>query len=87
MYISLYISQKSSGNGKDLLQMHVSTRWVGRNHTPVRRYNTCAVTQIGVVGVAHALPVTDVHIVPVDCDLTAHNLLILPTPDVALVLG
>ena len=29
---------------------------------------------------------TDVHIVPVDCDLTAHNLLILPTPDVALVL-
>ena len=30
---------------------------------------------------------TDVHIVPVDCDLTAHNLLILPTPDVALVLG
>ena len=29
---------------------------------------------------------TDVHIVPVDCDLTVHNLLILPTPDVALVL-
>ena len=48
MYISLYISQKSSGNGKDLLQIHVSTTWVGRNHTPVRRYNTCVVTQIGV---------------------------------------
>ena len=29
---------------------------------------------------------TDVHFVPVDCDLTVHNLLILPTPDVALVL-
>ena len=41
-------------------------------------------------GVVHALAVTDVqtdvHIVPVDCDLTDHNLLILPTPDVALVL-
>ena len=41
-------------------------------------------------GVDHAPPITDVqtdvHIVPVDCDLTAHNLLILPTPDVALVL-
>ena len=48
MYISLYISQKSSGNGKDLLQRHVSTTWVGRSHTHLRRYNTCAVTQIGV---------------------------------------
>ena len=47
MYISLYISQKSSGNGKDLLQIHVPTAWVGRNHTPVLRYYTCAVTQIG----------------------------------------
>ena len=41
-------AQKSSGNGKDLLQIHVFTTGVGRNHTPVRRYNTCAVTQIGV---------------------------------------
>ena len=41
-------------------------------------------------GVVHALATTDVqtdvYIVPVDCDLTVHNLLILPTPDVALVL-
>ena len=41
-------------------------------------------------GVAHATAITDVqtdvHIVPVDCDITDHNLLILPTPDVALVL-
>ena len=29
---------------------------------------------------------TDVHFVPIDCYLTVHNLLILPTPDVALVL-
>ena len=29
---------------------------------------------------------TDVHVVPVDCGLTDHNLLILLTPDVALVL-
>ena len=29
---------------------------------------------------------TDVHIVPVDCDRLQRNLLILPTPDVALVL-
>ena len=43
-------TQKSSGNGKDLLQIHVSTTWVGRNHTPVCRYNTCGVTQIGVRG-------------------------------------
>jgi hypothetical protein len=41
-------TQKSSGNGKDLLQIHVSIRWVGRNHTHLSRYNTCAVTQIGV---------------------------------------
>jgi len=47
MYISLYISQKSSGNGKDLLQIDASTTWVSRNHTPARRYYTCAVTQIG----------------------------------------
>ena len=47
MYISLYISQKSSGNGKDLLQIHASKTWVGRNHTPIRRYYTCGVTQIG----------------------------------------
>ena len=40
-------TQKSSGNGKDLLHLHVSTRWVGRNHTHLRRYYTCAVTQIG----------------------------------------
>jgi len=40
--------QKSSGNGKNLLQIHVSTSWVGRNHTHARRYYTCAVTQIGV---------------------------------------
>jgi hypothetical protein len=40
-------TQKSSGNGKDLIQIHVSTTWVGRDHTPVRRYYTCAVTQIG----------------------------------------
>ena len=33
MYISLYISQKSSGNGKDLLQIHVPTAWVSRSHT------------------------------------------------------
>ena len=39
--------QKSSGYGKDLLQIHVSTTWVGRNHTRVRRYYTCGVTQIG----------------------------------------
>ena len=39
-------TQKSSGNLKDLLQIHVSTTWVGRNHTPVRRYNTCGFTQI-----------------------------------------
>ena len=48
LYVSLCVNQKSSGNGKDLLQIHVSTSWVGRNHTPVRRYYTCAVTQIGV---------------------------------------
>ena len=41
-------AQKSSGNGKDLLQIHVSTRWVGRSYTPVRRYYTYAVTQIDV---------------------------------------
>jgi len=41
-------TQKSFGNGKDLLHIHVSTAWVGRNHTAVRRYYTCAVTQIGV---------------------------------------
>ena len=29
---------------------------------------------------------TDIHIVPVDCEPTEHNLLILPKPDVALVL-
>ena len=40
-------TQKSSGNGKDLLQIHVSTSWVGRDYTPVRKYYTCAVTQIG----------------------------------------
>ena len=48
MYVSLYISQKSSGNRKDLLQIQVPTTWVGRNHTRVRRYYTCVVTQIGV---------------------------------------
>ena len=40
---------------------------------------------------AHAPPITDVqtdvHIVPVDCDLTVHNLLILPTPCVVMVHG
>ena len=40
-------TQKSSGNGKGLLQMHVSTTWVARNHTHVGRYDTYAVTQIG----------------------------------------
>ena len=47
MYISLYINQKSSGNGKDLIQIHVSTTLVGRNHVRVRRYYTFGVTQIG----------------------------------------
>ena len=42
-------TQKSSGNGKDLLQIHVSTTWIGRNHTPVGRYYTSAVKQIGLV--------------------------------------
>ena len=47
---SVYVSnaQKSSGNEKDLLQIHVSTTWVGRSLTPVRRHYTCAVTKIGV---------------------------------------
>ena len=40
-------TQKSSGNGKGLLQIHVPTAWVGRNHTTVRWYYTWAVTQIG----------------------------------------
>ena len=47
MYIGLYINQKSSGNGKDLIQIHVSTTLVGRNHVRVRRYYTFGVTQIG----------------------------------------
>ena len=46
MYISFYTSQKSSGDGKGLLQIHVSTTWVGRTHTAVRRCYTCALTQI-----------------------------------------
>ena len=33
---------------------------------------------------AHALPITGLHIVPVECDLTGHNLLILRTFDVVL---
>tara|TARA_Y100000022_G_scaffold189577_1_gene188970 strand:- start:367 stop:528 length:162 start_codon:yes stop_codon:yes gene_type:complete len=41
--------------------------------------------------VAHAAAITvlktDVDIVPFDCDLTDHNLLILPTSDVELVLS
>ena len=48
MYISLCISQKSSGNGKDLLQIHVSTTLVGKSHTPVGRYFTSAVARIEV---------------------------------------
>ena len=40
-------AQKSSGNGKDLPQIHVFIRWVGRNHTHLRRYYTRAVTKIG----------------------------------------
>ena len=38
--------QKSSGNRKDLLQIHISIRLVGRNHTHLRRYYKCAVIQI-----------------------------------------
>jgi hypothetical protein len=30
---------------------------------------------------------TDIHIVPVDCDLKDHNLLILPTPCLVMVHG
>lgn len=43
-------AQKPSGNGKDLLQIEVSTRWAGVNnsHTHSRRYDTCAVAQVGV---------------------------------------
>ena len=48
MYISLCISQKSSGNGKDLLQIHVATTLVGRNHTPVGRYLPSATARIEV---------------------------------------
>ena len=48
MYFSLYITQKSSGNGKDLLQIHASTTWVGKNHNPVGRYFTSAVARIEV---------------------------------------
>ena len=42
--------QKSSGNGKDLLQIDVSTRWAGLNniHSHAPRYDTCAVAQVGV---------------------------------------
>ena len=40
-------TQKSSDNGKGLLHLHLSTTWVGMNHTRVRRYHTFGVTQIG----------------------------------------
>jgi len=39
--------QKSSGNGKNLIQLHVSIRWVGMNHPRCLRIYTQAVTQIG----------------------------------------
>ncbi len=48
MYISLCISQKSSGNGKDLLQIRVSTTLVGKNHTPIGRFFTCTLARIEV---------------------------------------
>jgi hypothetical protein len=38
--------QKSSGNGKSLLQIHVSTTRVGMNHPLCLRIYTQAVTQI-----------------------------------------
>ena len=41
-------AQTSSGNGKDLLQIHASIGWVGKNHTHLRTYDTCVVTKIGV---------------------------------------
>ena len=59
--------------------------------TPTQiRGEACTEVSLG-GGVAHAPPITDVqtdvHIVPVDCDLTVHNLLILPTPCVVMVHG